>query len=78
MEIKEIREISGISRPTFAKKYNIPYRTLQSWEIGDRECPAYAKEWLERIVKEDYQTLETEKEKLLKRLAEIEKKLSEN
>lgn len=53
MEIKEIRAVSGLSRPDFAKKYKIPYRTLQGWEIGDRKCPEYIKDWLSRIVSED-------------------------
>lgn len=53
MEIKEIRAVSGLSRPDFARKYNIPYRTLQSWEVGERKCPEYAMDWLKRIVEED-------------------------
>ena len=28
-------------RPQFAEYFGIPYRTIQSWEIGDRKCPPY-------------------------------------
>jgi DNA-binding transcriptional regulator YiaG len=30
-----------MSRTEFAKYFNIPYRTVQSWELGDRKCPEY-------------------------------------
>lgn len=41
MTFKELREQSGMSRPQFAEYFGIPYRTIQSWEIGDRKCPPY-------------------------------------
>lgn len=41
MTVKNLRELSGMSRPQFAEYFNIPYRTVQNWEIGLRECPAY-------------------------------------
>ena len=53
MTIKEIREISGLSQAKFAKKYEIPQRTLESWEMGERIPPAYVLKMLERIVRED-------------------------
>lgn len=39
--IKQIREASGMTRQQFAEYFNIPYRTLQNWELGERECPTY-------------------------------------
>ena len=41
MTFKELRAKSGLSRPEFAKYFGIPYRTVQSWELGERECPYY-------------------------------------
>ena len=38
---KEIREASGMSRKAFGEYFGIPYRTIQSWELGDRDCPEY-------------------------------------
>lgn len=41
MTFKELREKSGMSRSGFAKFFAIPYRTVQNWELGLRECPEY-------------------------------------
>ena len=32
--IKEIREVTGMSQKEFAQLYGIPFRTLQNWEQG--------------------------------------------
>lgn len=42
-----IRSKSGLSRKEFSEKYDIPYRTLQNWELGLRECPGYVIRLLE-------------------------------
>ncbi len=41
MTVKELRERSGMSRPEFAEYFGIPYKTLQKWELGERECLPY-------------------------------------
>ncbi len=41
MTLKEIRTLSGMSRKQFAEYFEIPYRTIQNWELGLRECPEY-------------------------------------
>lgn len=41
MDIKTLRESSGMSRIQFAEYFGIPYRTLQKWELGERECAPY-------------------------------------
>lgn len=48
MTIKEAREEKGLSRKEVCDWLKIPYRTLQSWELGDRECP----EWAEMLITE--------------------------
>ena len=41
MSLKDLRLASGMSRREYAEYFEIPYRTIQSWELGDRECPEY-------------------------------------
>lgn len=53
MEIKEMRELLGISRAEFSRRYGIPLRTLENWESGMRTPPPYVITLLERIIKED-------------------------
>ena len=51
--IKEIRKESGLSKIAFAKMYNIPISTVSNWEWGQRSCPNYVVELLDRAVTED-------------------------
>lgn len=55
MTSKEIREISGLSRVDFSKKYNIPLRTLENWDSGIRIPPDYVLNLLERVVRIDFE-----------------------
>lgn len=48
-----MREDLGLSRTAFAKKYNIPLRTLEAWASGDREAPEYVIDLLGRVVYSD-------------------------
>lgn len=41
MTFKEIREQSGMNLTQFGEYFGIPYRTLQHWEHGTRNCPEY-------------------------------------
>ncbi len=54
MTITEIRAITGLKMTKFAEYYKIPYRTLQDWEAGKSNPPAYLLEMLERLVKIDF------------------------
>ncbi len=38
---KAIREFSGMSRKEFSEWLDIPYRTMQEWELGRRVMPKY-------------------------------------
>lgn len=49
----QIRELTGMKRAEFARKYNIPYRTLQDWEAGKAAAPEYVLDLLERAVRQD-------------------------
>ena len=45
MELKdkliEIRKGTGMNRREFAEYFEIPYRTVQDWELGNRQMPEY-------------------------------------
>lgn len=51
--IKALREAAEMSRKEFAAYFNLPYRTLQDWELGNRGCPIYVYELIEyKLLKE--------------------------
>lgn len=37
----EIRKSTGMNRREFADFFGIPYRTVQDWELGNRNMPEY-------------------------------------
>ena len=37
----ELRNSTGMSRKEFCAYFDIPYRTLQDWELGNRKMPDY-------------------------------------
>lgn len=41
MTFKELRERSGMNLTQFSQYFGIPYRTIQNWERGERQCPLY-------------------------------------
>ena len=47
MTFKELRTASGMSRPQFAEYFGIPYRTVQDWELGNRQCLQYILDLME-------------------------------
>ena len=48
-----IRQILGISRAEFSRRYHIPIRTLEDWDNGKNTPPTYVMELLERAVLDD-------------------------
>ena len=60
MEIKELRESTGMNRKEFCEYFEIPYRTVTEWERGTRKMPdyvlrllAYKAKMEQLIIKED-------------------------
>ena len=53
MTFKELREASGMTRQQFLDYFGIPYRTIQSWELGDRQCPQYLLDLMEYKLKHE-------------------------
>lgn len=51
--VKNLRKSTGLTQVKFSKKYNIPVRTLQDWERGERTPPVYVVELLEFKIKEE-------------------------
>ena len=45
-DFKGLVEMTSMNLTTFAKKFNLPYRTAQSWIYQDRKCPDYVLELL--------------------------------
>ena len=37
----ELRESTGMTRKEFCEYFEIPYRTVQDWERGNRKMPDY-------------------------------------
>ena len=37
----ELRESMNMNRKAFCEYFGIPYRTVQDWELGNREMPDY-------------------------------------
>jgi len=53
MTIREMRKSLGDTQHEFARRYGIPFRTVQNWESGERVPPAYVAEMLEEKVTAD-------------------------
>ena len=51
MNITEMRNYIGVSRAEFSRRYNIPIRTLESWESEVRTPPEYILQLLEESVR---------------------------
>ena len=39
--IIELRDSTGMTRREFCEYFEIPYRTVQDWELGNRKMPEY-------------------------------------
>ena len=49
----KIRESSGMNRKEFAEYLNIPYRTMQDWELGKSSMPKYVLELIDFKVRKE-------------------------
>lgn len=53
MTFKELREASGMNLRQFSEYFSIPYRTIQNWELGLRNCPDYLLALMEYKLKKE-------------------------
>lgn len=51
--IRALRAETGLTQAGFSAVLGIPRRTLQSWEMGERECPAYVIDLIAYRVRHD-------------------------
>ena len=49
-DVKELRERYGLTRREYAVLCDIPERTVQAWELGERKCPAYVFGMMEALL----------------------------
>lgn len=55
MTIKDLRTMSGMTQQEFANYFEIPKRTIENWEGGQRKCPEYLEKLIEyKLIKEGY------------------------
>ena len=47
MNIKQLREFTGLSQKKFSEKFKIPVRTIQNWESGTNPAPVYTERLIE-------------------------------
>ena len=51
IDVKELRQATGMSQSKLAEYFGIPVRTLQDWEQGKRTPPEYVPKMMQRIIK---------------------------
>lgn len=52
--IKELRESVRMNKTQFAEYLGIPYRSIQNWEAGVRQCPDYVIRLIEYRLKHEF------------------------
>ena len=75
----KIRESSGMNRKEFAEYLNIPYRTMQEWELGRRAMPKYVLELIDFKVRQELlpnAREDTKKDSVIERIQEGKKIIS--
>ena len=50
VDVKGLRERYNLTRVQFAELFNIPVRTVQSWELGERACPLWVFQMMEELL----------------------------
>lgn len=50
-----LRRETGMNRREFSEYFGIPYRTVQDWELGNRDMPEYLLRLMEYKIKMERQ-----------------------
>lgn len=53
MNVRDLRKQLGDTQGEFARRYHIPFRTIQNWETGTRKPPEYILDLLQHRIRED-------------------------
>lgn len=48
--VKDIASSAGLSQRKLAEHFCIPYRTVENWCTGSRDCPVYTRLMMQRIL----------------------------
>ena len=62
-QLIELRKSTGMNRREFTEYFGIPYRTLQDWELGNRQMPEYLLRLMAYKVGMEQMTKESELQK---------------
>ncbi len=62
-DLVDLRKSTGMNRREFAEYFEIPYRTVQEWELGNRRMPEYLLRLMKYkiCIEEEKGTLEIQK-----------------
>lgn len=52
-KMRELRERTGMNRKEFCEFFEIPYRTVTDWELGNRHAPEYVLRLLEYYIRHE-------------------------
>ena len=52
-KMRAIREETGMNRREFCEYFDIPYRTVTDWELGNRHAPEYVLRLLEYYIRSE-------------------------
>ena len=52
-KMRAIREETGMNRREFCERFDIPYRTVTDWELGNRHAPEYVLRLLEYYIRSE-------------------------
>lgn len=61
IEIRKLRESTGMNRKEFCECFDIPYRTVTEWERGNRNAPDYVLRLLAYYIRMENMVKEKEK-----------------
>ena len=64
IEIKKLRESTGMNRKEFCECFNITYRTVTEWERGTRNAPDYVLRLLAYYIKMENMVKDKSNEKI--------------
>lgn len=60
-KMRELRKRKGMNRKEFCEFFEIPYRTVTDWELGNRHAPEYVLRLLEYYTRHENIRKEIEK-----------------
>lgn len=73
----KIRGNTGMNRKEFAEYLQIPYRTVQDWELGKRQAPVYVYKLIREKMERDFPKRENGKTSVLAELNKLKERSSD-